>query len=138
MDIRTLLISKPRKRKNTQDLHVDDENNENDENNEDEFDSSIARNFATNSTTETSVVNIDPSTSSSFSDKCTTPNFLDVTKLSRDEPIQPRLSSYPKTKCGNQCRDFSASWYTMYKWVEYIEEYDVTLLCLSHICTRGQ
>ena len=52
---------------------------------------------------------------------------LDVSKLNKDQPIQPRLPFYRKTDYGKQRRSFSASWYTTYNWLEYIKEHDVAL-----------
>ena len=59
--------------------------------------------------------------------KASSSSVLDVTTLSTEKPIQPRLPSYPKTKFSTQLRGFSASWYSSYDWLEYIEDYDVAL-----------
>ena len=52
---------------------------------------------------------------------------IDISKLGKNEPIQPTLASYPKTVYGNQRRGIPPSWYSKYEWVEYIKEHDMAL-----------
>ena len=41
-------------------------------------------------------------------------------------PMQPNLSSFPRTLFGSQTRAFCRSWYEKYAWIEYSEFKDAT------------
>ena len=71
--------------------------------------------------------NTEQCSSATHSETSTSANPIRALNISKVKPIQPYLSSYPKTKYNAQNRVFSASWYRSYKWLEYIEEHDVAL-----------
>jgi len=41
-------------------------------------------------------------------------------------PMQPKLTSFPRTPFGSDTRAFSKSWYNKYTWIEYSDLKDAT------------
>lgn len=47
------------------------------------------------------------------------PGPNDISQSPSDNPIQPSLQIFPKSKFGNRLRSFQKHWYNQFKWLEY-------------------